>query len=506
MGPEPILETMIAHPSFDILLAGRAYDPAPFVAFCAFHSLQVSFESFNAIEKGILGGFSHMGKIMECGGLCATPKSSGATAVVYVDGTFDIAPMQPGARCVPLTVAAHTLYEKSRPDLLPGPGGHLDLRKTTYEQLENDTSVRAKGAIFEFSVSSGACYTVKLEGAKVVGFRTLFMGSFRDPILIGQIHTFLATGKSHVAKQHLDVEESWNLDFHLYGLPLGSSAKILDKTSTEPDSVTDEIFVIGEVLADSQDLATSIASAARVYCTHAPYEGQKATSGNFAMGIGGMLELVMGPCSEFSVYHLMNLIPGEEGTQMIGESGEKVITKDRTVGGLFPWQNTIIEPSTEGDTDSFDYKKTVLKLPRKNAAPNNSKLLSSPLATARTLRDIAKVIRSKNSGPFQITFDVIFDDPATYDAVKSSGLLHREVVADLFGRSMDDIIWCGFFDQALAFKVTFPRRRGGQLTGSGGYLENDVHASQQYMPLMNLELGDNLVRAISRLQSERKRL
>ena len=38
-----------------------------------------------------------------------------------------------------------------------------------------------------------------------------------------------------------------------------------------------------------------------------------------------------------------------------------------------------------------------------------------------TLRDIAKVIRSKNSGPFEVTFDVIFDDDDAYARVKRSG-------------------------------------------------------------------------------------
>ncbi|MDR5825961.1 DUF4387 family protein, partial [Caballeronia sp. LZ043] len=32
----------------------------------------------------------------------------------------------------------------------------------------------------------------------------------------------------------------------------------------------------------------------------------------------------------------------------------------------------------------------------------------------KTLRELAKVVRSKNSGPFEITFDVIFDEPTLY--------------------------------------------------------------------------------------------
>lgn len=41
--------------------------------------------------------------------------------------SFELTPLNPIERCSPLSVAAHTLYEKTRPDLLPGPGGILDL-------------------------------------------------------------------------------------------------------------------------------------------------------------------------------------------------------------------------------------------------------------------------------------------------------------------------------------------------------------------------------------------
>src|ERR1700761_7212975 len=145
MGPEPILNAMLPNPEFDVLVAGRAYDPAIFVAFCGMKRLKFSYSSLHSLGTNLLGGFYHMGKIMECGGLCATPKSHGATALIYDDGTFDVSPLDPAARCVPLSVAAHTLYEKSRPDILHGPGGYLDLTQTTYKQLSDGISVRVRG-------------------------------------------------------------------------------------------------------------------------------------------------------------------------------------------------------------------------------------------------------------------------------------------------------------------------------------------------------------------------
>jgi hypothetical protein len=54
-------------------------------------------------------------------------------------------------------------------------------------------------------------------------------------------------------------------------------------------------------------------------------------------------------------------------------------------------------------------------------------------------------------------------------------------------------VWSGFFDQALAFKATLPRTRSGTAVCSGGYLEDDVHGSQQYIPLLELPLGAVLI-------------
>ena len=99
---------------------------------------------------------------------------------MYRDGTFDLIPMDPESRCTPLSVAAHTLYEKSRPDLLYGPGGHLDLTGSQYEQLEDDRSTRVRGGTFTFSTDTGRPYQVKLEAAKSIGYRSIYMGSISD--------------------------------------------------------------------------------------------------------------------------------------------------------------------------------------------------------------------------------------------------------------------------------------------------------------------------------------
>ena len=102
-------------------------------------------------------------------------------------------------------------------------------------------------------------------------------------------------------------------------------------------------------------------------------------------------------------------------------------------------------------------------------------------AGSARLRDLAKVIRSKNSGPFEITFDAIFSEAAPYERVKQSGVLTRELICTLYGVGDDDIVAFMFFDPALAFKVTMKRR-----WAQGSIGERDTFGAQQHAPLMDI--------------------
>jgi hypothetical protein len=481
MGPEPFIEAMAANPDFDIVIGGRAYDPSPYIAFAAYHALKKKTDSMLSLGPDVLGAFTHMGKIMECGGLCATPKSSSAMTTVYQDCSFDVKPLDPNAKCTELSVAAHTLYEKSRPDILTGPGGYLDLTEAVYKQLPDGVSVRVRGSTFHSTASQNLPYTVKLEGAGVIGFRTMIIGSFRDPIMIPQIHNFLADVKRHVAIQHTHIKESWDICWHVYGL-------------NEDGPPPKELMLVAEVIADNQALATSVASSARIGCAHGAYPGQKATGGNFAMGIGGRFELETAECAEFTVYHLIPLKEGQEGASAVGSNDNR----------LFHWRTQYIGKGEAEAASLGGAMANGLKAPgemngkpkRRTTAAAVVPGLSGPPSR---LVDVAKVVRSKNAGPYEITLDVVFDDPAVYKAIKRSGLLSAEVIAKLYGLHVDQLVWCGFFDVALAFKATVPRMRDGKPSCSGGYGEDDVHGCQQYVRLMDLKLDEPLAQELAQL-------
>lgn len=87
--------------------------------------------------------------------------------------------------------------------------------------------------------------------------------------------------------------------------------------------------------------------------------------------------------------------------------------------------------------------------------------------------------------------DVIFESECTFRAIRESGILSPIKVAEALGIPESDIVWTGFFEPALAFKVTIPRFRGGKKASAGSFMENDIHGSQQHLGLSVLKLPAN---------------
>ena len=100
-----------------------------------------------------------------------------------------------------------------------------------------------------------------------------------------------------------------------------------------------------------------------------------------------------------------------------------------------------------------------------------------------TLAALAKTIRSKNAGVDKITFDVIFQDRATFDLVRRSGVLSREAVCRLYGMPASRISDHVEFEPALAIKFTIFR-----IAPSGSVGDADIFGSQQYAPLLGVEV------------------
>lgn len=282
MGSEPIIEALEG--GADVIIAGRAYDPVSFAAL--------------AIKEGFDPGLAlHMGKILECAAIASTPGSGSDCMMGYLyEDRFELEPLSPIRQCTTLSVAAHTLYEKTNPYSLPGPGGTLDLKATKFEAV-TDRRVAVHGTKFIPS----ADYTVKLEGAKKVGYRTVAIAGARDPRMIHQIDTIIREVKDRVKDNFKGQVDNYYLEVKVYG----KNAVMGDLEPIETIT-SHEIGLIIEAVAHTQEAANTICSFARSTMLHYGYDGRVSTAGNLAFPYSPS-DFKAGAVYAFNVYHIMTI-------------------------------------------------------------------------------------------------------------------------------------------------------------------------------------------------------
>ncbi|MEF7440041.1 acyclic terpene utilization AtuA family protein [Paenibacillus lautus] len=282
MGHEPIVEAL--KQGGDIIVCGRAYDPSPFAAIGIYH--------------GKDPGLSyHLGKILECGALCAEPGTTKDSILGTIsDDSFTVQSLNPNRTCSPTSVAAHTFYEKEHPYILHGPGFTLDLENCRFEEVEKGV-VRVTGSRF----LPAEKYFIKLEGARRVAYRTFVVAGIRDPILIGKLEEVEEYVRNQAREYYREIPESdYRIQFYNYG-----KNGVLGSKEPEPFD-GHEIGVMFEVVAKTQELANSICATVRSTFLHYGYEGRKSTAGNLAFPFAPS-DIEFGPVYEFSVYHLMEM-------------------------------------------------------------------------------------------------------------------------------------------------------------------------------------------------------
>lgn len=98
------------------------------------------------------------------------------------------------------------------------------------------------------------------------------------------------------------------------------------------------------------------------------------------------------------------------------------------------------------------------------------------------LGDVAQLIRSKNAGPFHLTFDIMFPDRETYLRARQSKGLTRSSIADLYGIPVDHVEVFPY-EPALAIKISIPRK-----TISCDLGDTDTHGGQQFVPLLDVDV------------------
>ncbi|MBB6217596.1 hypothetical protein HNQ80_003719 [Anaerosolibacter carboniphilus] len=286
MGTEPILEALEC--GAQIIVCGRAYDPSPFAAVGIFHGF----------DEGMA---YHMGKVLECGALCCEPGTTKdcMMGVLYED-CFEVYSTNPQRKCTPVSVAAHTFYEKDHPYILRGPGIVLDLENCEFADVGNGR-VRVSGS----KMSKTPVYEIKLEGARKVAYRTFVVAGIRDPLLVEKIEEVEALVKNSVIEQYPEIpRDQYEINFYNYG-------KNGVMGSLEPHNVAGhELGVLFEVIAKTQSEASALCSSVRSTFMHYGYEGRKSTAGNLAFPFAPS-DVEFGAVYEFSVYHLMETVNGK---------------------------------------------------------------------------------------------------------------------------------------------------------------------------------------------------
>lgn len=98
----------------------------------------------------------------------------------------------------------------------------------------------------------------------------------------------------------------------------------------------------------------------------------------------------------------------------------------------------------------------------------------------KRLRDVAKLIRSKNAGPFVLTLDIVLADRGTYERLEAAETITPEVIAGLYGVDVADVHVIPYAP-GQAIKISFPRP-----IPSGDLNDYDVMGGQQYAPIVDL--------------------
>jgi hypothetical protein len=281
MGPEPYMRALDA--GAQVILAGRSTDPAPWAALAMHHGIEP-------------GASWYSGKMLECACNAALPKGHDCLFVTVRDDSVECEPTNPERRCTPLSVAVQALHENASPVIHHEPGGQLD---TTDCQIKavSDRATRVTGIRW-----TPQPYTIKLEGAEKVGYSAITLAGTRDPGLIASLDSFVDSVRASLAVKvaTFDVRpEDYRLVFRLYG-----KDGVMGDWEPQRSSVSHEIGIVAEVVAQSQEIANAVLAMARSSLLHTDFAGRMCKEGNMAFPFSPS-DIERGAIYQFSLRHLL---------------------------------------------------------------------------------------------------------------------------------------------------------------------------------------------------------
>lgn len=268
----------------DVVIAGRTTDTAIIAAL--------------PITRGDDAGAAwHGAKVGECGALATTQPNSGVIQIDFDDSGFTIEPMAMAAAATPYTVSAHMLYENSDPYILYEPGGHLDVTGSDYRALDG-RRVRVEGSKWV-----PGRYTVKLEGARVVGYQSVGLAVIRDRHYVRHAREWAADIEARVAAK---IEARMGLkpgDFAVELRLIGMDS-VLGGLENRRDLPV-EVGILGILTCPTPEQAAEAAKILNPYLLHHPLTEDEPMP-TFAFPFSPA-EMQRGALYEFCLNHVMEL-------------------------------------------------------------------------------------------------------------------------------------------------------------------------------------------------------
>lgn len=521
MGIHPLITALEGGAQY--VLAGRSCDVALFAS--------------DMIRRGIDAGLAyHVGHVLECGALACDPGSPSdcLVAEVYDDGSAVFISPNPARACTPYSIAAHSLYEESHPQLQFYPEGILAMEHTEFFARDARTAGIRNSRFVRWGKPWP--WSIKLEGSRRLGARKVSL-IYVDPADLPRIPAdVLVYGRNGVETR-----------------PVDASGR--------------ELGIIIETKAATEEAAILLASLLTHYLIHYGYAGRKATAGNIAYPLSpnlvhfrredGLYGAIVPSGTRDPVFFehyarikaaVIQLIQ-EEFPEALANASYTITDADasnpavllRTVErdparltalheqeiqritsiasprpgsrlnldapDAYAWslyhllQNedvikNVMFPITYYLANGREWVKQGTERPRYtnigetgyqgNVDDRTLSLIADvppagkPLETRRLL-DMAVVIRSKDAGINRLTFDIVFTSAENYEAALRSNVFSKDNVARVLGFHPERVVGTFFVDTCNAIKISVDRPNI-----SASVDERDVFGAQQQAAIEGL--------------------
>jgi len=289
MGAQPFMDAV--ERGADVVLAGRAVDPAIFAAVPLLRGApeDVVWHAAKSIDKGYLA-------------TTRPDEGSPVLARIFSDH-FILEPTKEGARCSVPSVASLTLHENPNPYQVAQPTGTIDTHAAVYEQID-EQRVKVSGSRYV----RAAHPTLKIEGAELVGYRTLLIAGMRDPRVLERLPEFLAAFRAAIergARSMGIAQGDYQLGFRVYG-----QDAVLGEVEPLAGSPGHEVGLICDVVGRTKEISEGIASRLGPTGSRLDISGKLGGGGNFAYPFSPSL-IKMGPVYRWSVWHLADTSEAE---------------------------------------------------------------------------------------------------------------------------------------------------------------------------------------------------